>query len=140
MTTGLIPASLDISKIADDLKFRGQNVLCIEEADEPDEVNWENQHYSVLQRLVEQATTMILSVCLITISGVIIWSISKSNPALAAIFISVSNIFLPATVKALTLKEHHRVESSAQSSLMLKLVVVLWMNTAFTIYIIKPKE
>ncbi len=61
MTTGLIPASLDISKvrdkmfgifyvistvaaltfnpliliqIADDLKFRGKNVLCIEEADE----------------------------------------------------------------------------------------------------------
>ncbi len=80
--------------------FRRNNVPALNFPNsQPDEVNWENQHYSVFRRLGEQATTMLISVCLIAISGVIIWSFSKTNPALAAIFISISNVFLPAAVK-----------------------------------------
>lgn len=91
---------------------------------------WVNQHYGLFRRTAEQAFTFSLSAGLIAISAVCIWSLSKGDPGMAAIFISISNALLPIIIKLLTSFEHHHTDSSQQSSLMLKLIIFMWTNTA----------
>jgi hypothetical protein len=40
----------------------------------------------------------------------------------------------------ITAKEHHLTDSAQQSSLLMKIIMVQWMNTAFIIYIITPRD
>lgn len=141
LTTGLIPAMLESKNAvaAEDL-FDGDNVLKVEEACEPNEVIWANQHYDVVHRSTEQVVAYCITAGLVAVSAVCIWLTAKVDPNFAAIFISVSNGILPTLIKTMVGVEHHLTGSSQQASLLMKIVMIQWMNTAFIIYIIKPKD
>eukprot|EP00612_Vaucheria_litorea_P004378 CAMPEP_0171462724 /NCGR_PEP_ID=MMETSP0945-20130129/6640_1 /TAXON_ID=109269 /ORGANISM="Vaucheria litorea, Strain CCMP2940" /LENGTH=804 /DNA_ID=CAMNT_0011989293 /DNA_START=60 /DNA_END=2474 /DNA_ORIENTATION=- len=141
MTTGLIPATLEKSNhIKDKHKFRGKNVLKIEEPAEPEEINWENQNYKFFYRIKEQSLTFLITVVIVILNAVIIWLTSKFSTSLPAFFISLSNSILPVVVQAITAYEHHPTDSNFQSSLLMKIITFQWMNTAFIIYIIEPQD
>ncbi|KAG5187159.1 hypothetical protein JKP88DRAFT_288252 [Tribonema minus] len=140
LTTGLIPALLESStKISTSRKFRSTNVLKVEEPSEPGEINWVNQHYTLLYRAIEQSSALLFTAVLVGISALIIWATSLVDPVFSAAFISISNTVLPTIIKMITAKEHHLTDSAQQSSLLMKIIMVQWMNTAFIIYIIRPR-
>ena len=101
-----------MQQITDDLKFRGTNVLKVEEAAEPGEVNWSNQSVSITRRILELVCTMTLTFILVAGSAVGIWLTSLVDPAFAAIFISVSNSILPTVMKVRSLSVLRTASSS----------------------------
>jgi hypothetical protein len=42
---------------------------------QPGEVNWVNQHYTLLYRALEQSGALLFTACLVAISAVIIWAV-----------------------------------------------------------------
>ncbi|CAM9582707.1 unnamed protein product [Chrysoparadoxa australica] len=141
LTTGLIPATLERSKkVSEELKFRGKNVLKIEEPAEPGEIWWINLNYSLETRFKEQVLAFCLCAALVIFVAWLIWLISQSNPVAGAFAISISNTLLPIILTAINGAEHHITHSSEQASLLRKIVLAQWMNTAFIIYITTPRE
>ncbi|KAG5181949.1 hypothetical protein JKP88DRAFT_349056 [Tribonema minus] len=141
MTTGIIAATQERStKVKPEHRFRGSNVLKIEEPAEPAEVNWLTQDSTFFYRLIEQGVTLAITAGIIAVLAALIYLTSKADNALAAIFISVVNKVLPILIKLVVRKEHHLTDSGLQSSLLLKIVILQWMNTAFIIYIITPSD
>ena len=118
--------------------FRGKNVLDVCEAPEPTDVIWENLEVTLKHQLIEQSTTFVISMAIISLCGYIIYLFHKadSSGSLAAIFISVTNSVLPAVLKGINETEEHYTQGSKQTSLLLKLVFLRWMTTGFIVLIV----
>lgn len=141
LTEGLIPAITEMStKITDDKKFRGENVLHVEEAAEPTDVFYQFLHVDLFTQLKEQLVTYSLSFILIGLMALIIVLLAESSPGAAAIFISLSNAIVPILLKIFTSFERHHNATSYQRSLLMKLVIARWMNTAIIIFLTTPHD
>jgi hypothetical protein len=139
LTEGLIPAITELStKITDDKKFRGTNVLHVEEAPEPTDVFYHFLHVDMVTQLKEQLLTYFASFSVIALMASIIVALAESSPGAAAVFISLSNAIVPVLLKIFTSFERHHNATSYQRSLLLKLVIARWMNTAIIIFLTTP--
>ena len=135
MTVGVIPAMLEAAAhIPEHQRFRGTNVLSINEAPEPTDIIWVNLETSIQHRVIEQTCTLSASFFIVTICGVIIYFVSGVNAAAAAMFISISNGMLPAILKQINNTEEHLTQGHKQASLLLKLVFARWMTTGFIVW------
>jgi hypothetical protein len=139
LTEGLIPAMTEMSqKITDDKKFRGTNVLHVHEATEPTDVYYHFLHVTLKEQLMEQFVTYTLSFITIGAMAGIIVGLAEASSGAAAIFISISNAIVPILLKLFTSKERHHNATSYQRSLLMKLVIARWMNTAIIIFLTTP--
>lgn len=141
MTTGVLcSGSNQTTQDNEDLVRRG-NVLSVCAAPEPGDVIWENLQVSVLRRSLEFLARALIAAVIIAVVGFIIYVLAEVHPTAAAVFIAVSNSTLPSLMTWLTANpkggEHHHTHSVYQKSLMLKIVIAQWMNTAFVIYVIQ---
>jgi hypothetical protein len=138
MSVGLIPALLDKADLPEHQKFRGDNILSVNEAPEPSDVIWENLETTLKHQVIELSCTFGVTFLIIAAAGGIIVGLNADYPAVAAIFVSVCNGGLPAAFKALTATEEHLTQTSRQGSLLLKLVFSRWLTTAIIIWSIVP--
>ena len=138
MSVGTIPAILNQADLPEHQKFRGTNILSVSEAPEPTDVIWENLETSLVHQIVELSCTFGVTSVLVAIAAFIIITLNKTNPAAAAIFVSVCNGGLPTAFKIITNTEEHLTNTSKQSSLLLKLVLSRWLTTAIIIWNVVP--
>ena len=77
MTIGTIPALMDTAmNIPEAMRFRGTNILSVNEAPEPTDVIWVNLETTIKHQVIELSTTMFVTCFIITILALLIWQIS----------------------------------------------------------------
>ena len=140
LSTGHIPAYLEKSQLDAKYRYEGTNVLKIEEAPEPTDVSFLDLDTSLVRQAIEQTTTLLGLITLLTVLTLFIFLLSKTNPVEVALFISLCNSVLPKVCKALNHIEHHPTVGHREASLLLKLVFARWFNTAVILYIVTPKK
>jgi len=144
LSMGTLTAAFDWGKdkIPQEYLFKGQNVLSVQEAPEPNEVFWEDVDSTFMKRIKQQTKTWILT-CLLVVGSVIVCKQIQvgSGPAIAALWITLTNILVPQVLRKLCFEiEDHVSLNAQQTSLFLKLTFFRWMNTAVVIYIITDFE
>uniref|UniRef100_A0A7S2V6J7 CSC1/OSCA1-like cytosolic domain-containing protein n=1 Tax=Fibrocapsa japonica TaxID=94617 RepID=A0A7S2V6J7_9STRA len=137
LTTGAIPAAFEISTVEDKYKFRGTNVLSVEEAVEPSEVLWENLELSVWYSLAQSLVSLVLTALLIYWAYLAIYAAKKSAKSTATgLVVSVINVLLPIVLRMITMVEKHVDQGNKQDSLFLKTTAARFMNTAIINFMI----
>ena len=120
------------------LLFRGERVLLIREAEEPNTIRWTDLDEKSGTRIRQLSiTTFIGLVCVAAVASLIYvcHQFSKSGSALA---ISVANALYPLVAKMLTNMETHPSETGKHVSLYVKIAIFRWVVTAIIITIIVP--
>ncbi|CAN0116278.1 unnamed protein product [Scytosiphon promiscuus] len=141
MTTGYLSSASDkqLSRSKRDLVLNG-NVLSVGPAPEPEDIIWQNLEYGFWTRLCEFICGCVVGAVIVSVVALIIYVLSENETGVAAAFIAINNVALPKVMKILMDKprggEHHHTHSTYEASLMLKIVLAQWMNTAFIIYFI----
>eukprot|EP00614_Pseudopedinella_elastica_P015916 CAMPEP_0172652422 /NCGR_PEP_ID=MMETSP1068-20121228/243303_1 /TAXON_ID=35684 /ORGANISM="Pseudopedinella elastica, Strain CCMP716" /LENGTH=836 /DNA_ID=CAMNT_0013466829 /DNA_START=321 /DNA_END=2832 /DNA_ORIENTATION=- len=140
LSMGTLTAAFDWGKdkIPQEYLFKGQNVLSVQEAPEPNEVFWEDVDSTFMKRIKQQTKTWILT-CLLVVGSVIVCKQIQvgSGPGIAALWITLTNILVPQVLRKLCFEiEDHVSLNAQQTSLFLKLTFFRWMNTAVVIYLI----
>jgi uncharacterized membrane protein YhdT len=118
--------------------YKGENVLDVREASEPNEVFWSDVDVTFTKRVKQQAFTLLVTTLLV-IGSVIVckWLQIGTGATGAAIWISITNIVVPSVIRILCFKvESHVSLNDQQLSLFLKLTFFRWMNTAIVLYLI----
>ncbi|GMH94230.1 hypothetical protein TrST_g13678 [Triparma strigata] len=140
LSTGLIAAWTDTSKnIPVTQRFRGKNVLKIEESKEPSATRWSEIHISTVQKYKERFISWTLTLGIIIGGGFSVYGIHKSGEiAIAAGFISIFNSVIPILCSIFNSLESHASEGGAQESLYMKIAFARWTNTAIVICVITP--
>jgi hypothetical protein len=140
LSQGLLTAAFDKGRDKMDANhiFKGTNVLSVLEAPEPSEVFYEDVQVNFDLRLRQQSRTLLYTFFMVCISVVICKMIAVgTGPAIAALWITITNIAVPMVIKHFVLKMEDHVSLNAQQlSLFLKLTFFRWMNTAVVIYLI----
>lgn len=125
-------------KISPNLLFRGEHVLLVREAPEPDTVRWMDLDESWTTKAKQIFVTNLISVgCIVGVTFIVILC-RRMSAAYAALAISISNAMFPTIAKMLTNLEAHASETGKQSSLYVKIAIFRWVVTAIVITIITP--
>jgi hypothetical protein len=139
LTIGTIPALLNKSaRITPDKQFRFTNVLAVTEAPEPSEILYAGMHVPMVKRVRSFIRGCVLAIALLFIASDLTELVAQASQTGAAIMISVWNAALPVAMKQLTNAESHISAGSKQNSLLIKLVLVRWINTGIMIYVACP--
>lgn len=102
------------------LAFRGETVLCVKEAAEPNDVRWKDLQVSSGRRAIKFLTTTILMMTFVGWSGFFIDSLQQSNPSLTPLYITITNILVPKICELTNSIESHATEGNRNSSLYIK--------------------
>jgi hypothetical protein len=137
LSNGLVAAWFDLGNLAKEFKFRGTNVLCVNEAPEPTEVIWENLNNSPGSRRAAVFVAVNMLVCgAMYIAVVIVGYVSLNFGVLVtAGIISVIQEILPPFIRWTTNMLSIEYRSHVQLSLMNKTFLFDTMTTCFAIYI-----
>ena len=140
LNTGLIAAWTDASNVIPiEDRFRGQNVLKVQESTEPDAVRWAEIGVSTVRKYQERTCTLLLTSAVIVGAAFLVWVINKQGDTIiAAGFISVFNTLIPIICFFINEIENHASEGGRQESLYVKIALARWANTAIIIFIITP--
>ena len=138
--TELSLGTLDVSRNnLDALKskeyaFRGETVLAVSEAEEPNTIRWQDLNETFAARLKQQLLTLTATFVAIVTIAFIIYLINGSESAAASAFaISISNAIFPMFAKILNSMESHSSEGGKQRSLFCKIALFRW-------YVARPAE
>jgi len=143
LTRGSIAAAFDWKEgMEPGHLWKGENVLDVKEAPEPSEIRWEDMHVTFNIRATQQSKTFGIALLFIIISVVVAKQIQMAaGPPVAALWITVTNITIPITLRKLTFDvEDHVSLNSQQMSLYFKLAFFRWCNSAIVIWVITPFE
>jgi len=131
LTTGKIPAMFEIGNLENKFRFRGTNVLEIEEPVEPSEVIWHNLELSGTYLFFQGVVSSILTLIIIICCYFIIVQLKEGAYAKSiGILVSLINVILPIILKLVVLVENHVDDGDRQDSLFFKLTCARFMNTA----------
>mmetsp|Transcript_20765 Transcript_20765/g.29851 ORF Transcript_20765/g.29851 Transcript_20765/m.29851 type:complete len:963 (-) Transcript_20765:164-3052(-) len=115
--------------------FHGKTLHVVEAA-EPSDIIYENSHIRYPFRILSWLLSFLICGCLLVASFFIINALAGNGNVIVAIFISLVNASLPATLKFITQTfEVHISERHVQSSMLIKLVAARCINSALLIYI-----
>lgn len=118
--------------------FRGEHLLSVSEADEPNTIRWQDLNEKRKTMLKQQSLTIFATLCAILAIAFVIRITNDTSVVFAAIAISVFNSAFPVFAKLLTNLEAHGSEGVKQRSLYFKIALFRWVNTAIVITIITP--
>ncbi|KAL9181404.1 hypothetical protein ACHAXT_010209 [Thalassiosira profunda] len=139
MTVGSMASAKNTThNINPTLLFRGEHVLHVREAEEPNTVRWQELDQSRATRAKKIAITTLLSLLFTVVVAYIVYRCRQKGNLLAVAAISNGNALFPPIAKALTNFESHASETTRQSSLYVKIAVFRWVVTAIVITIITP--
>jgi hypothetical protein len=123
LTTGLIPAAFERSSlIAAEDRFRGTNVLLVQEAPEPSEVIWQNLDKRLRYRLLQQLLSAAVTAAVVTLAYYAIIKLLSGSSKRGAIGVSVISTALPMILKIVVTVERHINVTTQEDSLVGKLV------------------
>lgn len=125
-------------RINPNLLFRGEHVLLVREAEEPDTIRWLDLDCCWRTSAKQVAVTTLISLGCVALVTFLVILCRQQDPAYAALAISASNALFPSAAKALTDLEAHASENGKQSSLYVKIAVFRWVVTAIVITVITP--
>jgi len=143
LTRGAIPAAFDWHQgMEESHLWRGNNVLAVNEAPEPSEIRYEDVHVNFNLRASQQSYTFGIAFAFIILSVVVAKQLQLAlGPAIAALWITVTNITIPIYLRHLCFKtEDHVSLNDQQMSLFFKLAFFRWCNSAIVIYVITDFE
>ena len=139
LSTGLIAAWTDsTASITSEHRFRGQNVLKVEESREPSAVRWLEIGVKTSTKYLQRAISNTLTAGIIVGAAYAVWAINKSSEVWAAVFISLFNTLIPILCTLFNSIESHASQGGAQESLYVKIAIARWANTAVVIFIVTP--
>jgi hypothetical protein len=119
--------------------FRGTNRLRVSEAVEPSEVIWHNLGVHVQQRIGQQLLSLALAVALCFGAFYLIRALQRElGPEAAAIGVSLLNAALPTVLKLFSTLEQHVDFGNQNQSMLRKLLLARFFNSAFIIYLLTP--
>lgn len=120
------------------LLFRGEKVLLIREAEEPNTIRWTDLDESSGTRIRQLSITTFVGLTCVGIVASLIYVCHQFSTTGSALLISISNTLYPMIAKMLTNLETHPSETTKHVSLYVKIAVFRWIVTAIIITIIVP--
>ena len=139
MTVGSITAYKNKTHTVDPkVLFRGEHVLLVREAEEPNTIRWMDLDEKLSTRIKQITFTTLISLVCIFAVAVIVTLCRQISAAAAALAISISNAVFPFVAKIITNFEAHASETGKQSSLYVKIAIFRWVITAIVITVIIP--
>ncbi|CAM9126018.1 unnamed protein product [Heterosigma akashiwo] len=137
LTTGKIPAMFEIGDKPKEHRFRGTNVLEVEEPVEPSEVIWQNLEISGFTFFVQGVVTALLTLAVIAACYYVIVQLKESGSTKSTgVVVSLINAVLPMVLKAIVMFEKHVDDGDRQDSLFAKLTAARFMNTAIINWVV----
>jgi hypothetical protein len=131
LTTGLIPAAFERSSlIAAADRFRGTNVLLVQEAPEPSEVIWQNLDKRLRYRLLQQLLSAAVTAAVVTLAYYAIIRLISGSSKWGAVGVSVISTALPMILKIVVSVERHINVTTQEDSLVGKLVSNIYICTS----------
>ena len=129
------------TQLANLLKFRGQRLLAVSPAPEPNNVRWLDLQVSRWVRMFHFVLSTLVFLCLLAASGFFIASLrnkEKENRtnAYVPVYITISNFLVPKLCEWINRYESHSTEGSRQVSLYIKMALFRWFNSAICLLII----
>jgi hypothetical protein len=119
-------------------RFRGQNVLRVEESTEPSAIRWADLGITTTRKYLQRAVSYTLTGGVIVGAAYAVYAVNLRSKIWAALLISVFNTLIPITCYILNSIESHASDGNRQMSLYLKIAVARWTNTAVIIFIVTP--
>lgn len=126
------------SKLENLLLFRGQKVLNVKEAGEPNDVRWTDLQTSSGIRLAQYIGTTLGMVAFIAWSGFFVYSLEENYPGTyyTTFFITITNVVVPKICEFINNFESHSTEGGRQTSLYVKIALFRWFNSAIALSIV----
>mmetsp|Transcript_33207 Transcript_33207/g.71749 ORF Transcript_33207/g.71749 Transcript_33207/m.71749 type:complete len:1011 (-) Transcript_33207:218-3250(-) len=119
--------------------FRGEVVLRVEEASEPNSVRWKDLHTNTISRYLSQIITMAITTGLVSLSGYVLYLTRLTVDTFAfAIILSALNSIIPIVLRSLVSFEKHYDEGAVQRSFYINITFFRWVNTAIITRIVTP--
>jgi hypothetical protein len=89
LAQGVIPAALDVSELPKEKKFRGHNVLCLHEAQEPQDIYWSNIGTVTGEQVVVQRVALVQFLAIFCVLDYILVAyLMETNAVLGSLLIS----------------------------------------------------
>lgn len=131
-------AANDVNALPPELRFRGDLVLDVTEADEPSVIRWEDLNETIPIRIMERVASNAITAGLIYLGFIAVQYAFQFDVSLAAVVIASLNIAVPNIFKLVNKLESHAGEGTYQASLYAKISIFRFVNTAVVTTIIKP--
>ena len=132
--------SIQLAASEDDLDrllaFRGEKVLAVKEAGEPNDVRWKDLQVSSKVRAYQLFQTNVLMFVFIAWSGVFISGLESNHPEYVPLYIAATNIAVPKICEFVNALESHSSEGNRNASLYVKVAIFRWFNSAVCLTIV----
>ena len=139
MTVGTMAARRNSTHAVNpNLLFRGEHVLLIREAEEPNTIRWTDLDEKPGTRIKQICITSFVGFLCIAACAVIVFVCNEFSSLSSALAISAANALFPLVAKMLTNFETHPSETGKHVSLYIKIGVFRWVITAIVITLITP--
>ena len=128
----------DTHSINPNLLFRGERVLKVREAEDPNTIRWTELDEKVGTRIRQLCTTTFISLLYAGAIASLIYLCHQVSESVSALMIAVANTFFPIVANILTNLETHPSETGKHISLYTKIAIFRWIITAIIITLIVP--
>ncbi|KAL7519390.1 hypothetical protein ACHAWX_004152 [Stephanocyclus meneghinianus] len=120
------------------LLFRGEHVLLVREAEEPNTIRWTDLDEKLATRIKQLTITTLIGLACIVGVTIVVFLCHNIGKQWSALAISLSNALFPVVAKILTDFETHPSETEKHVSLFVKIAIFRWVITAIVITLITP--
>lgn len=120
------------------LRFRGERVLKVKEACEPNDVRWADLQVPGYVRTLQYTVSTIALMCFMAWSGFFIHWLEINEPGrfYTPLFITITNLVVPKICELINEIESHSTEASRQASLYVKVALFRWFNSAIALTLV----
>jgi hypothetical protein len=127
----------NVAVIQENLRFRGQFILSVDEPQEPSSIRWQDIDDRFLVQFLQRCVTFSTTIVLIVIFCYIVVHVRNTRGSTyAALTISATNSVFPTFCLYITDAESHPSEGSRQASYYFKITAAFWiLTTILTAYL-----